>query len=153
MNDLLNEIKNYFKIQEFVDKQTYEKWGENAWMFFDENLLKVILVLRKHILKVPLVCNDWSFGGKNQQRGLRTNLSPLVKEKTDKGQLYLSAHLRGHAVDLVSSKMTAANMRKLILANQNELPCKIRCEDGVSWLHIDTMPMINQKEKVYLFKG
>lgn len=153
MSDLLAEIKKYFKIQEFVDKTTYDKWGENAWMFFDEKILRTILVLRRDILKVPLVCNDWSFGGNNQQRGLRTNLSPLVKEKTDKGQLYLSAHLRGQAVDFVSSKMTAANMRKLILDNQDKLPYPIRMEDGTSWLHVDSMAMLNQRVKIYLFKG
>lgn len=89
---IVNELKKYFKIQELVDKRTHARWGDNAWNFFDDRLLETILVLRRDILKVSLVCNDWSWGGKNQQRGLRTNLSPLVKEKTDRGVLYLSQH-------------------------------------------------------------
>lgn len=152
-NKLISEIKKYFKIQEFVDKATYDKWGENAWTFLDEKLLETILVLRRDILKVPLVCNDWSFGGKNQQRGLRTNISELVKSKTNANTLYLSQHIQGRAADLVSSKMTAENMRKLIRANQSKLPYPIRMESGVSWLHVDTMVMLNQRVKIYEFKG
>lgn len=150
---LITEVKKFFKIQEFVDKQTYEKWGENAWMFLDEKLLETILILRRDILKVPIVCNDWAFGGKNQQRGLRTNLSPLVKEKTDKGILYQTQHMFGRAVDLVSSKMSAEKMRELIKQSEDKLPYKVRIEDGVSWLHIDTMIMFTQKTKIYWFKG
>lgn len=151
--EVINGIKKYFKIQELVDEPTYKKWGDNAWCFFDEKLLETILILRRDILKVPLVCNDWSFSGKNQNRGLRSNLSYLVKEKTDKGVLYLSQHCFGKAVDLISSKMTADEMRKLILKNQSKLPYQCRMEDAVSWLHIDTMVMVNQKEKVYVFKA
>lgn len=89
---IVTELKKYFKVQELVDKLTYQRWGESAWNFLDGRLLEVILILRRDILKVPLVCNDWLYGGKNEQRGLRTNLSPLVKQKTDRGVLYLSQH-------------------------------------------------------------
>lgn len=150
---LITEVKKFFKIQEFVDELTYKKWGENAWMFFDEKLLETILILRRDILKVPLVCNDWSFGGSHQQRGLRTNISPLVKEKTDKGILYQTQHMYGRAVDLVSSKMSAEKMRELIKQNENKLPYKVRIELDTTWLHIDTMCMFNQKTKTYWFKG
>ena len=152
---IVNQVKKFFKIQEFVDKQTYTRWGENAWNFIDEKLLETILILRRDILKVSLICNDWCFGGKNQQRGLRTNLSALVKDKTDRGVLYLSQHIFGKAVDFVSSKMTADEMRKLIKANAHKLPYNIRVEDGASaptWLHIDVMSDVNQKEKLYFFK-
>ena len=147
---LVNEVKKFFKIQELVDKATYEKWKEGAWDFFGDDVLETLLVIRRDILKTPLVINDWSFGGKNQQRGLRTNLSPLVKDKTDKGQLYQTLHLSGKAIDAVSSKMTATTMRDLILKNQNLLPYNIRIEGGVSWLHFDLM---NKGVKVYVFKG
>lgn len=152
---LIIEIKKFFKIQEFVDERTFQRWGENAWNFLDDRLLETILVLRRDILKVPMVCNDWSWGGKNQQRGLRTNLSPLVKDKTDKGILYLTQHAMGRAVDFVSSKMSADQMRKLIKQNASKLPYPIRMEVGekVTWLHIDTMIMLNQQVKVYEFNG
>lgn len=150
---IVTELKKYFKVQELVDKLTYQRWGESAWNFLDGRLLEVILILRRDMLKVPLVCNDWLYGGKNEQRGLRTNLSPLVKQKTDKNVLYLSQHCLGCAVDLVSSKMTAEDMRKLIVKNADKLPCKLRVEADVNWLHIDVMDDITKKDKVYLFKA
>ena len=150
---LVSEIKRYFKIQEFVDETTFSKWGENAWNFIDNRLIETIIVVRRDILKVPLVCNDWCFGGSHKQRGLRTNLSVTVKEKTDKGVLYLTQHSFGKAVDFVSSKMTAEKMRELIRANQSKLPYPIRMETGTSWLHIDVMEMVNQTTKIYEFKG
>lgn len=153
--EIVKEIKKFFKIQEFVDERTFKRWGDNAWNFLDDKLLETIIVLRRDILKVPLVCNDWSWGGKNQQRGLRTNLSPLVKDKSDKGILYLTQHAMGKAVDFVSNKMSADQMRKLIKENANKLPYQCRVEDGASaptWLHIDTMSDMNQREKLYFFK-
>lgn len=153
-NKLITEVKKFFKIQELVDERVFNRWGDNAWNFFDDRLLETILVIRRDILKVSLICNDWCFGGKNTQRGLRTNLSPLVKEKTDRGVLYLSQHCMGKAVDFVSSKMTANEMRELIKKNKSKLPYKIRIEDGASaptWLHIDVMTG-NQSEKIYFFK-
>lgn len=153
--DIVKELKKFFKVQELVDERTFKRWGDNAWNFLDDKLLETILVLRRDILKVSLVCNDWAWGGKNQQRGLRTNLSPLVKEKTDKGVLYLSQHCMGKAVDFVSSKMTANEMRELIKKNQFKLPYQCRIEHGDSaptWLHIDTLSDLNQREKIYFFK-
>lgn len=152
---LVSDVKKYFKIQELVDKQTYTRWGDNAWNFLDDRLLETILVIRRDILKVSLVCNDWAWGGKNQQRGLRTNLSPLVKEKTDRGILYLSQHCMGKAVDFVSSKMTAEQMRQLIKQNENKLPYKCRIEhrdSAPTWLHVDVMTSVSQYEKIYFFK-
>lgn len=152
---LISEIKKYFKVQEFVEERVFKRWGENAWNFLDDRLLETILILRRDILKVPLVCNDWAFGGKNSQRGLRSNVSALVKSKTDANTLYLSQHIFGKAVDFVSSKMSAEDMRKLIKQNASKLPYPIRVEDGASaptWLHIDVMNDMNQKDKIYFFK-
>lgn len=151
--EIVNAVKKYFKVQELVSKAVYDKWGEKAWNFLDEKLLETLLVLRRDILKVPLVCNDWVYGGSSSQRGLRENICSIVKEKTDKGVLYLSQHNFGKAVDLVSSKMSAEDMRKTIKANEKKLPYNVRVEDAVSWLHVDLMCDINQKEKVYFFKA
>ena len=153
--EVVNAIGKYFKIQELVDEPTYKKYGDWSWNFFNTKLLENLLVIRRDILKVPLVINDWCYGGKNSQRGLRTNLSYLVKEKTDKGIIYLTTH-NGNAVDFVSSKMSADEMRKLIKANARKLPNQCRVEDAVSaptWLHLDCMEMVGQKDKVYFFKA
>ncbi len=60
-----------------------------------------------------------------------------------------SAHREGMAFDLVSNEMTAEKMRNLIIQNSDKLSCKIRIEDGVNWLHVDTRNPYS--EKIYLF--
>lgn len=149
---LIENLKKYFSIQELVSKAVYDKWGERAWKFLDEKLLSVLIILRRDILRVPLVCNDWKYGGKNQQRGLRENIAPLVSTKTSANKMYLSAHIFGKALDLVSAKMPACEMRRKIMENSFLLPCAIRMEDGVNWLHIDVMTDVDAKDDITLFK-
>ena len=140
--EIINNIKQYFGIKEFVSKAVCTKFGENSWVFLDEKILANLLVIRRDILKVPLVINDWSFGGKNQQRGLRENISQIVVQKTKNGILYLSAHPFGKAVDFVSAKMSAEEMRREIVNKAYLLPYPMRLESGISaptWVHADTM--------------
>lgn len=149
------ELMKYFDIRELVSRRVYERLKEDAWRLFDPLLLTTLLALRRDILKVPLVCNNWAKGGKLEQRGYRENVSPMARAKTDIDILYLSTHTLGMAVDLSSGKMTANQMREAILANQDKLPCPIRMEDGASaptWLHIDVSVPPSQTAKVYVFK-
>lgn len=149
--ELISEVSKFFKLQELVCAHTYNKFGSNAWRFIDERQLATIVAIRRDILKVGLVCNDYPFGGGNTQRGLRCNMCPIVKTKTNTSQCYQSAHLHGKANDFVSSKMTAQQMRDLIVENADLLPYPVRLEDGVTWLHIDTEN--DTDKKVVLFKA
>ena len=135
-NNIISELKEYFIIEELVCPHAL-KFGDNAWQFIDTEILHTLLILRRDILKVPLVCNDYKWKGKNSQRGLRCNVCQLVKDKSAKGISYLSAHVNGAAFDLVSKYMTAETMRKLIKEHKDLLPYNIRIEADVSWLHID----------------
>ena len=74
----------------------------------------------------------------------------LVKSKKVN---YLSAHVRGKAGDFTCKGMTAAQARGVILAYQDLLPCNIRLEDDVTWLHMDVLPQYGIEDKVYLFKA
>lgn len=150
---ILNNIKKYFDIREFVDKITYNEYKERAWRFFDARLLHTIYTLRFHLDK-PFTANNWSWGGRFDERGLRTNICPLVAGK--KG-LYLSAHLRGAALDFDVEGMTASEVRKWILDHQNILPYPIRLEHKyassgreISWVHLD-VDYEPHNPKVYLF--
>lgn len=139
---IIAEIKNYFLLQEFVSRNVYNTWGERAWAFLDEKMLETLLVIRRDILKVGLVVNDWKFGGKHQQRGLRENTCQIVKQKTDAGIMYISSHCLGKAFDVVCSKMSADEMRNKIIENAYLLPYPIRIESEKSaptWLHVDTL--------------
>lgn len=139
----------YFKIYELVDETVYKKYKENSVRFIDNRLLITLDKIRE-ILGVPLVINDWYWGGNNQQRGLRTNICQIVKSKGN--VLYLSSHCFGRAFDAVSAKMTAEEMRRKIVLNAHLLPYPIRMESGVSWLHVD-LNMLENVPKITMFSA
>ena len=142
--EILKAIKPYFDIDELVCDHTYAKWGEKAWQFLDTDLLHCLLIIRRDIIKMPMYCNSKS----QKQRGLRCNMCQMVKSKTS---VYLSSHILGKALDLSCPTMKAEKMRELIKANAHLLPCNIRIEGGVSWLHFDVLPQYGINQKVYEF--
>lgn len=151
--EIAAKVSNYFKIQELVCPDVYKKFGDKSWQFLDTELLHTLLVLRTEILNCGMVINDWVFGGKSTQRGLRCNLCQIVKDKTIKGQLYVSAHCNGAAVDVVfgsKSGMTAEKARQLIKANSHLLPYNVRIEKDVTWLHVD---VYDTGQKLFEFDG
>lgn len=141
---LIEELKKYFNIKELVCHHVYEKFGERAWIFLDTMALRLLLVLRRDILKVPLVCNTKTL----TQRGLRCNLCEIVRGKTSP---YLSAHVTGKGFDLSSPAMSAEEMRLKIAENVDLLSCKVRIEQDVNWLHIDVYDEL-QPSKIKYFK-
>ena len=141
---------NNFDIKELVCKEVYNKFGDQAWMFIDEKLIKTLDVVRNEILKRPMTINNWHIGGNYTQRGLRCNVCQLVKSKTDIGRLYLSAHNFGKAIDATVEGIDAEEARNIILQHRDMLPYNIRMEAGVSWLHLD---VYDTGEKIYIFKA
>ena len=144
--EIINQLRPFFQVKELVCPHTYKKYGEASWRFLDTMYLWCLLVIRRDILQVRMDCNN---GTTLTQRGLRCNLCSLVKSKRS---LYLSAHTFGKAGDFSSPSMTAQQMRNAIIENADKLPCPIRIEDEVTWLHFDVMPF-DSPEKVYLFKA
>lgn len=144
--EILAGIQEYFDISELVCGHTYAKWGEKAWQFLDTDYLHALLVIRRDIIRLPMWCN----GRAATQRGLRCNQCQLVRSKTS---VYLSAHVLGKAGDFTISGMKAEDARKCIKANAELLPCPVRMEAGVSWLHFDVLPQWGIKDKVYEFKA
>lgn len=138
----------YFKPYEIVSKTVYTIYKDESIKFMDNRLLETLDVIRE-ILGVPLVINDWYWGGKNQQRGLRENTCQIVKSKGN--TLYLSSHCFGRAFDAVSAKMSAENMRKKIVDNAYKLPYPIRMESNVTWLHVD-LNMLSNAPKITFFQ-
>ena len=72
----------------------------------------------------------------------------LVKEKT---RNYISSHILGKAGDFSIEGITAQEARSRIRNNAHLLPCPIRVEGGVSWLHFDVLPQYGITAKVYEF--
>lgn len=140
-------------IKEMVCPHVYKKYGDAAEKFLDENLMRVMDVIRNKIVKAPMIINN---GTTLTQRGLRCNICQLCADKTKAGKLYLTAHFFGKGMDFTSTKYTPKQLRELILKNEHLLPCKIRMEseiDAPTWVHIDVLCAPDQKEKVYVFRA
>lgn len=131
--EILTGIRKYFDIEELVCDHTVAKFGQASWNFLDTDFLHALLVIRRDILKKPMWCN----GNGKKQRGLRCNRCQMVRGKTG---VYLSAHCLGKAGDFDVSGMTAEQARMEIKQNAHLLPCQVRLERGVSWLHMDVRP-------------
>ena len=128
----------HFKIQELVSPIVYNQWGDKAWMFFDEDFLKDLDIIREHWGRAIIV-NNWANGGNLKQCGLRSNLDDLVKNKKT---LYLSAHCMGKAVDMHDSKGSNKALFNLVynLIEQKRLKKIKRLENLVNtptWIHAD----------------
>ncbi len=145
-DNIIKELSQYFRISELVCNHTFAKWGEMSWLFLDTLYLECLLIIRRNIIGLPMLCNFSTA----HQRGLRCNMCPMVKQKKD---VYLSSHLFGKAGDFTVQGMSAQEARNRIIAAAELLPCNIRLEGEVSWLHIDVLPQCGIKEKVYVFKG
>jgi hypothetical protein len=154
--EIINRVSKYFAIYELVDKQTYERFGERSWQFFDTDTLHCLLLIREGINK-PIDVNNWFWDGLYDERGLRTNLCEIVKSKTNANKLYLSGHVMGKAIDFKISGMDSEDVRKWIIDNEDIFPCKLRLEHKklstgkpISWVHFDTY-QLDSNAKIYLF--
>jgi hypothetical protein len=148
---MIKTIKDYFDIEELVPRDVFDKYGERAWMFFDPLALECLLIVRKGIGK-PINVNNWHKGGNYDERGLRPNTCPLVKNKT---RLYLSFHIFGKAFDFTVTGMSSEDVRDWIDEHADEFPCKVRLErkmrgKQISWVHLD-IRQEDKNPKVYQF--
>lgn len=141
---IIRELHRFFQVRELVCSHVFSKWGERSWQFLSTDYLHNLLVIRRDILQMPMVCNHDGA----EQRGLRCNMCRMVKEKK---AAYLSSHILGRAGDFSVQGLTAQEARSRIRAMQNLLPYPMRMEGGVSWLHIDTLPQFGIEAKVYEF--
>lgn len=142
--EIIRQLHDYFQVSELVCEHTHSKWGERSWQFLDTDYLHALLIIRRDILQLPMICNH---SGANQ-RGLRCNRCELVK---DKASVYLSSHVLGKAGDFTVKGLTAQEARSRIRNMAHLLPCPIRMEDKVSWLHFDVLPQYGITQKVYEF--
>ena len=143
----------HFQLHELVCKHIYDKYGQTAWQFIDPRLIKTMDWIWKKLAEEkgenPVIeINNYYWGGSDTQSGVRCNLCNLVKSKTDKGQVYMSAHITAQADDFSVKGMTAEEVRNWLVRNQDELPYPIRLESGVNWVHLDCR---NTGQKIYIF--
>ncbi len=117
----------FFKVQELVPPSVYKKMGERAISLIDERVLITLDQLR---LKLGLcTVNDWCFGGKFEQSGLRTD---ECKEFSPTSQ-----HAFGRAMDCKFRDHSAEEVRKFVINNRAKFPYITFIETDVSWFHFD----------------
>ena len=126
-------ILRNFKIQELVDKKTYEKFGKQAQMFLRDETLEALDELRD-LLSRPLIINNWYDGGEYEWSGLRT-IDCYTGAKW-------SGHRVGAAYDLKCPTMTPSKLREFIRYQYKggHLQGIRRMElDTPTWTHIDSL--------------
>jgi len=130
----------YFCIEEFVSEEILVTYGEQlCWGFIDHRILKAADKLR--IDFGPLICNDWYFGGKRSECGLRV---PSMKHYRQGSQ-----HTHGRALDLFSMNHQADDIREAIKRDRKRYKEITGLEEGVTWLHIDCR---SPERKLQVFK-
>lgn len=126
-------MRQYFEIYELVPKKVYEDRGNKAFELIDKDLLMFINMLRSELDK-PITVNDWFWGGRFSQRGLRT---PEAKEFKPYSQ-----HSFGRALDFNVKGMSAAEVREWIIEHRDLDWVKpitfMEDEDGIERVHVDT---------------
>ena len=141
----------YFDLEELVCPDVFNKFGQQAWSFFDDRFLLTLDTLRRKLNR-PIFINDWKDGGKTKESGLRCSLCDLVTEKTHAGIVYCSAHIRGQAADFHVQGMLPEETRQWIVKNKMLLPFPVRLENAVNWVHLDIAP-VESLEKVTFFNA
>ena len=140
------QANKYFQVKELVSSNIYKEYGDDAIKFLDPKALKALENVRE-ILGVPLICNNWAAGGSRNYCGYREPECSIGAKN--------SMHKQGKAFDLISTKLTAKEMREILENNQDKLKYPIRVEKWdnkgeLSWLHIDISPNTHGK-KLYFF--
>lgn len=119
---------HYFVVQEYVPPYIFKRYGQTAWEFLDDRLLRMDDALRDKF--GPMTINNWHTGGDREWSGLRTPSSPYYSET--------SQHSYGRASDKIFHATNAEAVRQYILAHPDEFPLLMSLELATSWLHSDT---------------
>ena len=142
----------YFKGKELVSPEVYKIYGEEAIKFIAKDIL-IFLDLLREDLGVPILVNRPSVG--ITQRGLRTTIDSIVKDKVKNNKLYLSAHVLGRGVDFEVPSMDMKKVYERIINNPRIYSMITRIEDpnvtlAKGYIHVDNME--TGKNGIYIFK-
>jgi len=145
-------MENYklrnFKIEEFVDRNTFQQRGELAISVMDWRILWTADAIRDYFKK-PMTINNWSFGGNREWSGIRPPNTPFYSR--------FSQHSFGRAIDFLISGIDSTIVRKTIRDNPKEEAFKyITCiEDfsGMSWCHVDCRVLTGKQKRFLIVKG
>lgn len=155
------KVSQNFILQEFVPKETWDKWGQKSIQFLTPQIIALaqfysqffnIYFKKKNpnVAKVNIVINNWASGGTFQYRGYRPP-NAYINGQFKKNPLSESQHRRGNAFDcdvvLVmndgkQTEVTQPELHDIIKTNWLQFKAAglttIECaEDAQTWLHSD----------------
>ena len=137
--NLLTNTNNMYKpknfaLKELVSKATLDKYGEQAWQFLDERMLRNLQYIRETLGK-PITVNTFLL----QQR--------CFDPGEERGPY--SQHAHGGAVDFSVQGMTAHQVREWLKTATLPEP-NIWVEEDVGWCHLDVR--YSEFKGVHFFK-
>jgi len=141
-------ILRNFKVQEFVDSNSYNARGDKAISLMDWRMLWTADAIREYF-NFPMTINNWHLGGSRQWSGIRN-------PNSDDYSPY-SQHTYGRAIDFYLTGMDSSDVRKEIINKPNEkafqyITC-IEDFDGMSWVHVDCRVLRTEQLRYLIVKG
>jgi len=127
------KISENFKLSEFIDKETYQKYGTKSLWFIDKRIVNIAQFIRSRH-KMAVTINNWSSGGSYSLSGFRPPQATIGAK--------MSQHRYGRAIDVKISGMTPQELYQDILANER-LYMKVglttieNIEATPTWNHLD----------------
>lgn len=101
--------------KEVLPPDIYNKWGIQGLRKMNQDVLEFLDEFRFGC-GVPLTVNSWSWGGNRTQSGLRDVNFYGSQDKMDAS---LSDHITGNALDIISSKLTAHELRAKFIERED----------------------------------
>ena len=129
------KVSTNFYLQEFIDPDTYKRFGDSSIWFIDPRIITLAQFIRERLAK-PCTINNWNGGGKFKYSGFDP---PGGYRKATS----LSQHRFGRAIDLKVSGMEADEVRADIqshwdLYHKATALTTIEHEDfAPTWTHLD----------------
>lgn len=127
------KIATYFRLEEFVPKEIYSRFGEKSVWFIDRGTILLADFIRDRFGK-SMTINNWHSGGSFNNRGFR------VPDSTVGGKL--SQHKFGKAIDFNIAGVTPQEIYKDIIDNADMyMKAGATTVEDISftngWIHLD----------------
>ena len=141
-------LPKHFSIVELVPEELYKTLHpELMWGLFDDKLLKGLDYLKELFPRGAIIINDWYWGGRYSQSGIRTQNSPYY--------LSGSMHSVGKAVDLKFTEYEIKDAYEKLKYDKKITKYFSRMEHidhTPTWIHLDQKEPSNGFPQLYVFK-
>ena len=146
------QLSRNFKLQEFVPKATFEKYGENAKWYITQTIVDIAQemadILEEIYPNSYIVINNWHSGGNRQYSGYRPPNIDSTNKKINFPGAFESQHKFGRAIDIQCFRqggiqIPSKEINKIIFDNEKRLMSKglttvENFADTNGWNHLDT---------------